>query len=139
LYRRLEEARARRPGTRVIVVDPRRTDTAAEADLHLAIAPGTDVALFNAMLSVIVTEGLADAVWIARSTAEFATTAKSVAACTPEWAAAICEVPAQDIVTAARWFALSRATLSLYCQGLNQSQCGTAKNAALVNLHLATG
>jgi assimilatory nitrate reductase catalytic subunit len=139
LFRRLEEARARRRGMRVVVVDPRRTDTAAEADLHLAIAPGTDVALFNAMLNVIIAEGLADPVWIARSTAGFVDVAKSVVACTPEWAAAICEVPAQDIVTAARWFARSPATLSLYCQGLNQSQCGTAKNAALINLHLATG
>ncbi len=58
---------------------------------------------------------------------------------TPQAAAAICGVPAADIVQAAKWFGASRATLSLYCQGLNQSSHGTHNNAALINLHLATG
>ncbi|APV48208.1 nitrate reductase [Betaproteobacteria bacterium GR16-43] len=138
LYRRLEESRARRPGTKLVVVDPRRTDTAADADLHLPIAPGTDVALFNAMLHVLLGERRIDRDYIDLCTEGFAALEREVEPCTPEWAAAICEVPAADIVQAARWFA-DGPTLSLYCQGLNQSSHGTDKNAALVNLHLATG
>jgi assimilatory nitrate reductase catalytic subunit len=139
LYRRIEEARARNSQMRVVVVDPRRTDTAAGADLHLPIAPGSDVALFHTMLHVMIAEGRVDRAYIARHTEGFEALEREVAHCTPEWGATACEVPAEDIVTAARWFASSAATLSLYCQGLNQSSHGTAKNAALVNLHLATG
>jgi assimilatory nitrate reductase catalytic subunit len=138
LYRRIEEARAKRPDMKTIVVDPRRTDTASEADLHLAIAPGTDVALFNAMLHVLLADGRVDRRYIEAHTEGFEALERELAACTPEWAAAICEIPAEDIVLAARWFA-EGPTLSLYCQGLNQSTSGTDKNATLINLHLATG
>jgi assimilatory nitrate reductase catalytic subunit len=138
LYRRLEDARKRRPGVKVIVADPRRTDTAAEADLHLALAPGSDVALFNAMLHVMLAEGRVDRGYIARCTDGFEALEREVAGCTPAWAASVCELDSDDIVNAARMFASSPATLSLYCQGLNQSASGTAKNAALINLHLAT-
>ena len=137
LWRRFEEARVRTKA-KLIVVDPRRTDTAQEADLHLAIAPGTDVALFQAMLHVMFAEGLVDSPYLAQHTEGFEAADRAVRNCTPSWAAAICEVKAADIVTAARWFAASRATLSLYCQGLNQSSHGTDKNAALIHLHLAT-
>jgi assimilatory nitrate reductase catalytic subunit len=139
LYRRLEGARARRPGMRIVVADPRRTDTAAAADLHLPIAPGSDVALFHTMLHVMIAEGSIDRAYVERHTEGFDALEREVARCTPQWGAAACEVPAEDLVTAARWFGSSAATLSLYCQGLNQSSHGTAKNAALVNLHLATG
>jgi len=139
LFARLEEARERRPEAKLVVVDPRRTQTAARADLHLAILPGTDVALFHAMLHAMLWERLVDEAYIAAHTEGMAELRALVRDCTPSWAAEICGVRADDIVTAARWFARSRATLSLYCQGLNQSSSGTAKNAALVNLHLATG
>jgi assimilatory nitrate reductase catalytic subunit len=138
LYRRLEAARARRPDMKVIVVDPRRTDTAREADLHLPILPGTDVALFNAMLHVMVWEDLVDREFVARATEGFDAVRELVREQTPSAAAQVCGVRAADIVSAARWFARAPATLSLYCQGLNQSSAGTAKNAALINLHLAT-
>ena len=139
LFRRVEEARARRPEMKVIVVDPRRTMTARFADLHLAILPGTDVALFHAMLYVMLWEKLVDEPYIAAHTSGFEALREVVRDCTPQAAAEICGVSAQDIVTAARWFAAARSTLSLYCQGLNQSSSGTAKNASLINLHLATG
>jgi len=60
LFRRLEQAKARNPAQRLIVVDPRRTDTAHAADLHLPILPGTDLVLLNAMLNVLLREGLVD-------------------------------------------------------------------------------
>ncbi len=139
LYRRIEAARAADPSLKTIVVDPRRTDTAAEADLHLAIAPGTDIALFNAMLHVLLTDDLVDNEYIRRHTEGFERLLWTVRECAPERAASVCGVAAKDIVTAARWFGKSRASLSLWCQGLNQSTHGTHNNAALIHLHLATG
>jgi assimilatory nitrate reductase catalytic subunit len=139
LYRRLEVARTRRRNLRVIVVDPRRTDTAREADLHLAIAPGTDVVLFHGMLHLMLWEGLFDQAFIRAHTEGFHALRETVREYTPAAAAAICGIAERDLVQAARWFGESRAVLSLYCQGLNQSTSGTLKNAALVNLHLATG
>ena len=139
LFRRIEEARARNPGVRMIVVDPRRTDTAAAADLHLAILPGTDVALFNAMLHVMLWEGLCDLEFIAAHTEGFEQAKAAVAEYTPRAAASVCGVPADDIIAAAKLFGGARAALSFYCQGLNQSVQGTGKNASLINLHLAAG
>ncbi len=139
LFRRLEAARAANPAVKLVVVDPRRTETARAADLHLAILPGTDVALFHAMLHVMLWEDLADRPWIDAHVDGFDALRAAVRDWTPQAAAQVCGVTAADIATAARWFAGSAATLSLYCQGLNQSACGTAKNAALVSLHLATG
>ncbi len=138
LFRRIEAARKANPNQKLIVVDPRRTDTAVEADLHLAILPGTDVALYHAMLNVMLWEELIDRDYIAAHTEGWAQLRETVREYTPEKAATICGVAAADIVQAARWFAAG-PTLSLYCQGLNQSTCGVDKNATLINLHLATG
>jgi assimilatory nitrate reductase catalytic subunit len=138
LYRRIEDARAARPGMKLIVVDPRRTDTARDADLHLPILPGTDVALYHAMLHVLLWEERIDRAYIAAHTVGFEALRERVREYSPRMVAGICGVPEADIVTAARWFA-EGPTLSLYCQGLNQSCHGTDKNATLINLHLATG
>ncbi|HYG44675.1 MAG TPA: nitrate reductase [Bordetella sp.] len=139
LFRRLEAARDARHGMKIVVVDPRRTDTAALADLHLPIMPGTDVALFHAMLNVMVWEGLVDPAYMAAHTAGFDALKARVHEFTPRAAQDVCGVPAADIVQAARWFGQAGAALSLYTMGLNQSSSGTAKNGALINLHLATG
>ncbi|MDZ7865370.1 molybdopterin-dependent oxidoreductase [Acidovorax sp.] len=138
LFRRIEDARAANPGMKVIVADPRRTDTAGMADLFLPIQPGSDVMLFNGMLHLMLREGWVDANYIGAHTTGFETLKALVADCTPERVGAVCGIPEADLATAAQWFATSKATLSLYCQGLNQSSSGTAKNAALINLHLAT-
>ncbi|MEC5216951.1 assimilatory nitrate reductase catalytic subunit [Actimicrobium sp. GrIS 1.19] len=138
LYRRLEEARKNNPNLKVIVADPRRTDTARDADLYLPILPGTDVALFNGMLHICLWEELTDVGFIAAHTEGFAELKHTVRDYTPKYVADVCGIAEADLLTAARWFGQSRAALSLYCQGLNQSAAGTAKNAALINLHLAT-
>jgi assimilatory nitrate reductase catalytic subunit len=138
LFRRIEEAKARRPQMKVIVADPRRTDTAELADLVLPLQPGTDVMLFNGLLHIMLWEGWTDAGWIARHTSGFDALKATVRDCTPDLVAQVCGLRKEDLLTAARWFATADATLSLYCQGLNQSTSGTAKNAALINLHLAT-
>ena len=130
LWRRIEESQAK-----LIVVDPRATVTARAANLHLQIRPGTDIALFNAMLHVLGRDKLLDQDFIHAHTEGFS----SLKTLSPEEAAEICGIPAAQIVQAARMFGTANAALSLYCQGLNQSTSGTHKNVALINLHLATG
>ena len=138
LFRRLEAAKAAR-GARWIVVDPRRTDTAAMADLHLAIQPGTDVALFNGLLHHLIWEGRLAADYIAQSTEGFDELKRHLRQYHPKTVARRCGIEEADLLQAAEWFAASPASLSLYCMGLNQSSHGTDKNLALINLHLATG
>jgi assimilatory nitrate reductase catalytic subunit len=139
LFRRIEDAKAANPGMKIIVADPRRTDTVEIADLFLPIQPGTDVMLFNGMLHLMLWEGWTDNGYIAAHTSGFDALKATVRECTPDKVAQICGISKEDLLAAARMFATSPATLSLYCQGLNQSSSGTAKNAALINLHLATG
>ena len=138
LYRRLEDAKEKNPALKVVCIDPRRTETARAADMHLPILPGTDVALFNALLHWLIWEDATAATYIAAHTEGFAELKTAVRECTPAWAAQICGVREAQIVEFATWWKQSKATLSLYCQGLNQSARGTDKNAALINLHLAT-
>lgn len=147
LFRRIEAARRANPALKLIVVDPRRTDTAGSADLFLQIQPGTDVALFNGLLYIMLWEGWLDPAYIAAHTSGFETLKATLQEYTPYLVAQTCGIDKQALYEAARLFATGGtgdvqrrgATLSLYCQGLNQSSSGTAKNAALINLHLATG
>ncbi len=140
LFRRIEEAKNANPAMKIIVADPRRTDTAQAADLHLPILPGSDVALYNGMLHLLMWEGLTDAAYIAAHTSGYETLRNRVRDYPPKEVARLCGIREEDLVQAARWFGAAQGrTLSLYCQGLNQSSSGTAKNAALINLHLATG
>ena len=146
LFRRIEDAKKANPALKIIVADPRRTDTAGMADLYLPVQPGTDVMLFHGLLHIMLWEGWTDAAFITAHTRGFDDLKSIVRDSTPERVAQTCGIAKEDLFTAARWFAgrdgdpHQRApTLSLYCQGLNQSSAGAAKNAALINLHLATG
>ena len=139
LFRRLEEARARRPDMKVIVVDPRRTDTCELADLHLAIQPGTDVALFHGLFHLLERSGRIDAAFIAAHTEGYEPMATPAREFPPERVARICGIRVEDLYACADWIGAAPAFLSLWCMGLNQSTAGSAKNSALINLHLATG
>ncbi len=139
LFRRIEDAKRKNPALKIIFCDPRKTDTAEIADLYLPLLPGTDVMLFNGMLHLMLWEGWVDAAYIAAHTTGFEDLKTLVRDCTPDVVEMICGITKADLLQAARLFATSQATLSLYCQGLNQSSSGTAKNTALINLHLATG
>ena len=138
LFRRIEDARKNNPQMKIIFCDPRRTDTAEIADLYLPIQPGTDVSLFNGMLHIMLWEGWTDNAWIAAHTSGFDDLKTTVRDYTPDIVSETCGIKKEDLFAATKMFATSAATLSLYCQGLNQSSSGTAKNAALINLHLAT-
>ena len=139
LFRRIEDAKKSNPGLKIVFCDPRKTDTAEIADLYLPLQPGTDVMLFNGMLHLMLWEGWTDAAFIATHTNGFDALKALVRDCTPDLVAQTCGISKEALFEAARLFATSSATLSLYCQGLNQSSSGTAKNTALINLHLATG
>lgn len=139
VFRRVEDARKANPAMKLIVIDPRRTDTAEAADLHLALLPGTDIALYNSMLHVMLSQGLVNRDYMDAHTEGFDAVKKRVREYTPAMASAICGLTKKEIETAAEWFTSSAATLSMYCQGLNQYAFGSHNNAALINLHLATG
>jgi assimilatory nitrate reductase catalytic subunit len=153
LFRRIEDARAKNPDLKIIVVDPRRTDTSSSADLHLQLKPGTDVTLFHGMLNMMLAEGWIDNAYIAEHTDGFEALQTLVADYMPARVHDVCGIKPEQLLQATRLFAgvpedsnnsnsntpnPGWRTLSLYCQGLNQSSSGTAKNASLINLHLAT-
>jgi len=139
LFRRIEDAKRKNPGMKIVVADVRRTDTVEITDLFLQIQPGTDVMLFHGMLHLMLWEGWTNPAFIAAHTTGFEDLKATVRDYTPDAVAQTCGISKTDLLEAARLFAQSPATLSLYCQGLNQSSSGTAKNTALINLHLATG
>jgi len=139
LFRRLEAAKARRPEMKVIVVDPRRTDTCELADLHLAILPGTDVALLHGILHLLLWEGWIDRAFIDAHTEGFDALKKLVHDYTPAAVADICGISVDNLQLCAELIGRAPSFLSLWCMGLNQSSAGSAKNSALINLHLATG
>ena len=139
LFRRMEAARAR--GQRHVVIDPRRTDTAEGADLHLAIAPQTDVRLWNGLLADLIRRGAVDRPYIAAHVAGFAEVEAELARCdqSPAAVAADCGVPLADLERFFAWFARTPRTVSLFSMGANQSAQGVAKGSAILNAHLATG
>ncbi|WP_407291106.1 molybdopterin-dependent oxidoreductase [Stutzerimonas zhaodongensis] len=139
LFRRLEEAKAKRPDMQIIVVDPRRTDTGELADLHLPILPGTDVALFHGILHLLLWEGWIDRNFIEAHTEGFDELKSMVRDYSPAVVADLCGISVHDLQSCARMIGNAPSFLSLWCMGVNQSTSGSAKNSALINLHLATG
>lgn len=139
LFRRLEAARAR--GQRHVVIDPRRTDTAEAADLHLPIAPQTDVRLWNGLLADLIRRGAIDLAFLSAHVGGFAETEAELARAdqSPAAVAADCGVPLADLERFFRWFAATPRTVSLFSMGANQSAQGVAKGLAILNVHLATG
>jgi len=131
--------RAHARGARLIVADPRRTELAARADIHLQMQPGTDVALFNAMLHHVLAAGLENREFIAARTTDFAAVRDAVAPYTPERAAALTGIPADVIRRAAEQYARGPNTSTLWAMGLTQHLTGHDMVTALLNLILATG
>ena len=135
LYQRLLAARAAR-GTRIVVIDPRRTATAEDADLHLQLTPGSDVLLFNGLLAHLAASEAMNADWIARHTSGFA---EALGAIDAQSVAEGCDLDPALLATFYDWFASTERTLTVYSQGVNQSSVGTDKVNAIINCHLATG
>ncbi|MBP7705056.1 MAG: molybdopterin-dependent oxidoreductase [Caulobacter sp.] len=139
LFRRMEAARAR--GQKHVVFDPRRTDTAEGADLHLAIAPQSDVRLWNGLLADLIRRGAIDRDYIADHVNGFEAVEAALAELdqSPDAVAADCGVPLADLLSFYNLFADNPKTVSLFSMGANQSAQGVAKGLAIINAHLATG
>ncbi|MEV0033086.1 bifunctional nitrate reductase/sulfite reductase flavoprotein subunit alpha [Nocardia sp. NPDC050793] len=126
-------------GAKLIVADPRRTDTAARADLFLQLRPGTDLALLNGLLHLLVANGDIDKEFIAEHTEGWDAMPEFLADYPPDRVAEITGLAEQDIRTAARWIGEAGEWMTLWTMGLNQSTHGTWNTNAICNLHLATG
>ncbi|MCJ2054381.1 nitrate reductase [Methylobacterium sp. J-070] len=140
LFRRMADAKARR-GTQFVVIDPRRTQTAQEADLFLGIRPGTDVTLFSGLLVHLSDNGFRDRAFIDSHTAGLDGALERARAIAPDVAtvAAATGVPEADIAAFYALFAGTRRVVTAFSQGVNQSAQGTDKGNSIINCHLITG
>ncbi len=130
---------AARRGAHLIVIDPRRIELTADATCHLAIKPGTNVALLNAMAHVIVTESLCDDEFLDRRVEGVQGFRQFIESWTPARAARICEVDAHAIRLAARMYATSGPSMTVHGLGLTEHVQGTEGVMTLINLALLTG
>ncbi|MFT2010675.1 molybdopterin-dependent oxidoreductase [Pontibacter sp. 13R65] len=139
LWRRVEAHKAANPGVKIIVVDPRVTDSAAIADLHLQLKPGTDVILNHAIGRVLIENGDIDLNFIQNHTEGFEAYKEVVFERSLAEAAEICGVREEDIRLAATYIGNAKGFISMWTMGLNQSAVGVDKNLSLLNLNLITG
>ncbi|USU04391.1 molybdopterin-dependent oxidoreductase [Sphingomonadaceae bacterium OTU29LAMAA1] len=139
VYQRIMAARATR-GTKLVVIDPRRTETADEADLHLAIRPGTDVALMHGLLAWCRANGAVDDAYLERHVATPDDFWNGFGEGSDLWSTArTCDVAPDDLRRFFDLFAATPRTVTMFSQGVNQSLSGTDQVNAIINLHLATG
>ncbi|POF31602.1 nitrate reductase [Roseibium marinum] len=139
LFQRLEAAKASNPALRVVVIDPRRTATCAIADLHLALKPDTDVALFNGLLSFLAESNALNKIYINRFTEGFHKSLEIAGPCEIGAIAEATGLERRDIALFYKMVARTEKTVTVYSQGVNQSVAGTDKVNAIINTHLATG
>jgi formate dehydrogenase major subunit len=130
---------AAKAGTKLIVMDPRRSDLSRVAHRFLQFKPDTDVAMLNALMHVIVSEGLVDEAFIASRTIGYDELKKNVAAYSPEAMAPICGIDAQTLRDVARLYAKSKASMILWGMGISQHVHGTDNARCLIALALMTG
>jgi len=140
LFQRMLANKQKR-GARMVVIDPRRTDTAEDAELFLGLKPGTDTALFSGLLVHLADNGVLDADYIAQHTAGFdeaLARARQIAGSAAATALAT-GLTESDVAAFFRMFRETERVVTLYSQGVNQSAQGTDKVNAILNCHLATG
>lgn len=126
-------------GARLVVIDPRRTATADKADLFCQIRPGTDLALLNGLLHLLIEAGAVDHAFIAEHTRGWEQVEALAAEYPPDHVAEVTGIAEADLRMIAQWIARSGDWMTLWTMGLNQSTHGTWNTNAIVNLHLATG
>jgi ferredoxin-nitrate reductase len=139
IWRRIEAHKAANPLLKIIVADPRKTDTASMADLHLQINPGTDITLNHAIGRLLIENGDIDFPFIKNHTEGFDAYREMVFSRTIEEASAICGVEPSLIRLAASYIGNAKGFLTMWTMGLNQSAIGVNKNLSLINLNLITG
>lgn len=139
LWRRVEAAREKNPDLKIIVSDPRKTQTCSMADVHLQLNPGTDVTLHHAIGRCLIEEGFIDFDFISDHTEGFEKYRIRVFERTIAEAASICGIDEKDIRLAAQYIANAKGFITMWTMGLNQSVIGVNKNLSLINLNLITG
>jgi ferredoxin-nitrate reductase len=139
LWMRMLDRLAGSQPPRLLVVDPRRTPVAEQATVHLAPRPGTNLALLNALLHEVIAHDWIDRGFVDAHTVGFDQLAGKVSACTPAWAAKVCDVPAGDITAAAELCGTTDALLATVLQGVYQSHQATAAAVQVNNLVLLRG
>ena len=139
LWRRIALARKSTRAPKLIVADPRLTQTARSADLHLRLIPGTNVALMNGLIQQIIANNWTDGAYISAHTRNYDAMAAIVAKYTPAYTESITGVPAADIAKAAKWIGESTEALSLFIQGVYQSMGATDAVRLICAMHLITG
>ncbi|MBV1688589.1 molybdopterin-dependent oxidoreductase [Novosphingobium sp. G106] len=139
VYQRIMAARAAR-GTKLVVIDPRRTETCEDADLHLSLRPGSDVALMNGLLAHCRDKGLLDEGYLEDCVNTPEGFWETLSEGSDLWStAAACDLPPADLLAFYELFANNPRTVTLFSQGINQSVRGTDQVNAIINVHLATG
>lgn len=139
LFRRLEAHKEKNPEVKVLVADPRKTQSCSIADLHLQLKPGTDVVLFHAIARVLIERGNIDISFIKEHTNGFEAFRSCVMGRSLKEAAHICELNVEEIQQAAEWIGHAERFISMWAMGLNQSVNGVDKILALINVSLITG
>ncbi|GAA5217734.1 molybdopterin-dependent oxidoreductase [Corallincola platygyrae] len=144
LFQRIKAAKEQRPDMKIVVIDPRRTDTCDIADMHLPVKPGTDVLLFNTLLAYLAKQNLHSPEYLERYTEGAEQALHAAHGDVPELGdlSDVCEILGLDGEILNRFLALfaeTENTVTIYSQGVNQSTSGVDKVNAILNCHLLTG
>ncbi|HHF3038754.1 TPA: nitrate reductase [Vibrio diabolicus] len=141
LFRRIQQARENNPNLKLVVIDPRETVTAQQADLHLPIKNDGDVSLFNGLLKFLIEQQYIDSEYINSHTDGFDALAEEVSDLRYDVTnlTSSIGISEEKLTTFFQWFAQSPTAITLFCQGVNQAENGVDKGNAIINAHLATG
>ncbi|HHF3123923.1 TPA: nitrate reductase [Vibrio diabolicus] len=141
LFRRIQQARENNPNLKLVVIDPRETVTAQQADLHLPIKNDGDVSLFNGLLKFLIEQQCIDSKYINSYTDGFDTLVEEVSDLRYDVTnlTSSIGISEEKLTTFFQWFAQSTTAITLFCQGVNQAENGVDKGNAIINAHLASG
>ncbi len=139
IWRRIEAARITNPDLKIIVSDPRKTQTCSFADVHLQLKPGTDIVLHHAIGRVLIENGDVDTAFIREHSEGYEAYRNKVMQLTIQEAGLICDVSEEAIREAASYIGNAKGFITMWTMGLNQSVIGVNKNLSLINLNLITG
>lgn len=139
LYQRIERAKKLNPAMKIVVIDPRKTPTCDLADLHLAIKPGSDAAVFNGLLKYLSRNGGIDKKYVVNHTEGLEAALEEANNWCEECVSEFADVPINKLKQFYQWFAQSATAISFYSMGVNQSTSGVDKSNAIINCHLASG
>jgi len=139
LYQRIMTAKAQRPEMKIIVIDPRETASCDVADMHLALKPGSDVALFQGLFNYLDRHGFSDSDFISAHTENYESALRAAIEYSVEYTSQLTELSPEQLEAFYSLFAQTPKTVTIYSQGVNQAVDGTDKVNTIINCHLLTG